>query len=276
MRIITLFLVCLTLSSACSSHDDLAPSAESLKVVSLDYCADQYVLEFVDHKNIAALSPDATASFSYLRNEAKSISTVRPRIEDILLLNPDIVVRAYGGGSNATAFFERAGISVVQIGYAGDLERVKEVITATAQQLKAEDHGRQLISDMDRRLSTLSGNESRIAALYMTSKGAVAGKKTMLDDLMSKAGVVNFQEASGWSSLPLENLAYETPQLIVTGFFETSDLTSDRWTPARHPVARRTLADTPVVNIPGAWTACGAWFLVDAVEAIADARAKLQ
>ena len=37
----------------------------------------------------------------------------------------------------------------------------------------------------------------------------------------------------------------------------------------RHPVARAQLDGGAVVPIEGAWTACGAWFLMDAVEALA-------
>ena len=271
-----LILACLTPLIACSDHNVSMSANEGRKIVSLDYCADQYVLKLAEPENILALSPDATASFSYLREEAKSFPTVRPRAEDVLLLDPDIVVRTYGGGPNAAAFFENAGITVVQIGYAGDLNGVKAVIEATAEQLGAESRGSKFIAEMERRLSALPDSQSSLNTLYLTSKGAVAGEQTMIGDLMSKAGVVNFQQAPGWTSIPLERLAYESPQLIATGFFETSDLNSDRWTPTRHPVAQRALADIPVVNIPGAWTACGAWFLLDAVEALADARSKLQ
>ena len=276
MRIAILILACLTLLIACSDQDVSMPTGEGRKIVSLDYCADQYVLKLAEPENILALSPDATASFSYFREEAKSFPTVRPRAEDVLLLKPDIVVRTYGGGPNATAFFEHSGISVVQIGYASDLNGVKAVIESAAQQMDAESRGSKLMAEMDSRLNALPNSQSRLNTLYLTSKGAVAGKQTMIDDLMSKAGVLNFQQASGWTSIPLERLAYESPQLIATGFFETSDLNSDRWTPARHPVAQRALAEIPLVNIPGAWTACGAWFLLDAVEALADARSKLQ
>ena len=57
--------------------------------------------------------------------------------------------------------------------------------------------------------------------------------------------------------------------MIAAGFFDTYDLVADLWTPARHPVARRQMKLQSVVDIPSAWTACGAWFLLDAAEAIA-------
>ena len=52
------------------------------RVISLDYCADQYVLKFVDPENIVALSPDAEEPFSYLvrRPEACGKSVLLQRI----------------------------------------------------------------------------------------------------------------------------------------------------------------------------------------------------
>ena len=58
------------------------------------------------------------------------------------------------------------------------------------------------------------------------------------------------------------------PDLIATAFFGTTSSIADAWTAARHPVARRQMRAVPVVHLDGAWTSCGGWFLVDAVEAL--------
>ena len=42
----------------------------------------------------------------------------------------------------------------------------------------------------------------------------------------------------------------------------------------RHPVARSQLQARAMIPIQGAWTACGAWFLMDAVEALAAGAAR--
>ena len=257
----------------CSEQSsDLSTTAGPKKIISLDYCADQFVLALVDRENILALSPQATAPFSYLREAAAGIKTVRASAEDILVLKPDIVVRTYGGGPNATTFFERAGIDVVQIGYASTLDDVSDITRDTARQLKAVGRGELPIADMEKRLKAIPPSSGNLKALYLTSKGAVAGRQTIIGDIMERAGVANFLPQSGWESLPLEHLVYEKPDLIAAGFFESSDFVTDRWTPSRHPVAQRLLSDTPVVLIPGSWTSCGAWPLINAVEAIADAR----
>ncbi|MCG8441008.1 MAG: ABC transporter substrate-binding protein, partial [Caulobacterales bacterium] len=105
-------LAAVLLAAASGTGAASAPPAPErpARVVSLDFCADQYVLKLVERQRVLALSPDATREFSYMRAEAAGVRSVRPRAEDVILLEPDLVVRSYGGGPNAAAFFERAGV----------------------------------------------------------------------------------------------------------------------------------------------------------------------
>lgn len=241
------------------------------RVVSLDYCADQYVLALLDRQQILRLSPDATDDYSYLRERARGVPTVRARAEDVLVLQPDLVVRSYGGGPNARGFFEDAGVPVVQIGYASDIDAVRRNLLQVAEDLGARVRGRALLADMDRRLAAVAaqGTAGR-EVLYLTPAGVTAGPGTLVDELLRAAGLTNFEQRPGWHSIPLERLAYEQPELLAPAFFESRTNHLDHWTPSRHPVARRQMARVPAVPLQGAWVACGGWFLVEAVEALAD------
>jgi iron complex transport system substrate-binding protein len=270
-RVVLFFLLFL---AACSQETSaLQGGKERPRIVSLDYCADQYALALADRADILALSPDATASFSYLRTEAKGIHQVRPRTEDILLLQPDVVIRSYGGGPTITGFLERLDIPIIQIGYATSLDDIKTIISTTGEQLNAKEKGEKLIQKMEQRIEALPQHQSQETVLYMTSRGAVAGRNTMLDQLITTSGKTNFLETSGWVSVPLEQLAYTAPDIIATGFFEANEQVSDIWTPSRHPVAKRALTSSVQIDIPGAWTACSGWFLLDAADALAKANA---
>jgi iron complex transport system substrate-binding protein len=253
------------------------PSAEPvlperpMRIVSLDYCADQYVLKLVERDRIAAVSPDADRDFSYMRAAAVGVPSVRPRAEDVLVLKPDLVIRSYGGGPDAAAMFARAGVPVLQIGYANDLKAVRQVLVDTANGLGEGAKGAALAADMDRRLSALPPPDARRpSALYVTPGGVTSGPGGLVDEMMRVAGYDNFEAAPGWRTLPLERLAHEGPDLIASASFWNAP--PDRWSAARHPIVARAMRDTPVVPIEGAWTACGGWFLVDAVEALAKAR----
>lgn len=269
MRTGTILAAFLSLSLAACSQAVERPSDAPRRIVSLDYCADQYVLRFADRDDILALSPGADKHFSYMRDEARGLPQVRPRTADVLALEPDLVVRSYGGGPNVTGFMERAGVPVVQIGFPQTIEQVREEVVRVGGKLGTPDTAQQVIERMDQRLEVLAAKASESPeALYMTPLGVTTGPGSLVHELMSAAGLSNFQTQKGWNPLPLERLAYERPDLIVAAFFKSKTNHVDSWSAARHPVAQAQLRELPVSSIEGAWTSCGGWFLIEAVEAM--------
>ncbi|MEP3157429.1 MAG: ABC transporter substrate-binding protein [Nitratireductor sp.] len=271
VRTILAALACLLLC-ACSQVAERGADAPRW-IVSLDYCADQYVLKFADREDILALSPDAEKRFSYMRAAAEGIPTVRPRTADVLALQPDLVVRTYGGGHDIADFMKEPGVPVVQIGFPQSIAEVRGEVLRVGTELGKPDEAEQLVADMDRRLKALaerSGPQREV--LYMTPAGVTAGDGTLVHELFVAAGLRNFQDRPGWNPLPLERLAYDRPDLIAAAFFESKTNHVDNWSAARHPVARAQLRELPVVPLEGAWTSCGGWFLIDAVEALAEGK----
>ena len=59
------------------------------------------------------------------------------------------------------------------------------------------------------------------------------------------------------------------PELVVAAFFESEAGDLRNWSATRHPVAQTQLSERPVASLDGAWTACGGWFLIEAVETMA-------
>ncbi|MEL7129397.1 MAG: ABC transporter substrate-binding protein [Pseudomonadota bacterium] len=275
--------VCLTagmLLSSCGSDNKEALVADitvdrPMRIVSLDYCADQYVLKLADREQILAISPDAVEDFSYMRDAAQGVPSVRPIAEDVLILKPDLVVRAYGGGPGVSSFFERAGIPVLQVGWASRVDgeetgSIPNLIQHMAAGLGHPVRGEALIADFRERLGAIGEGNGGKAALYMTPAGVTTGPGSLIHEMLLAAGLENFEEQPGWRSLPLERLAYEQPDLVAAAFFETLTNHPNAWSAARHPVAKAQIASPDTVPIDGAWTACGGWFILDAIEALAE------
>lgn len=264
-------MIAALLAASCAPVPAAAPrhGGAPQRIVSLDYCADQYVLRFADRAAIRALSPDAAKRFSYMRAQARGVPTVRPRAADVIALEPDLVVRSYGGGPEVAAFLEELGVPVVQIGFPQTLAEVRDEVVRVGSALGNAEEAEGVAADMDRRLAALPPPRGpRRTALYMTPGGVTSGAGTLVHEVLGAAGLANFQARPGWNPLPLERLAYERPDVIAAASFDGADA----WSVARHPVARAQAARAPVVPLEGAWTSCGGWFLVDAVEALARAR----
>ena len=264
----------LLLSSCQGQSVSTSETRATPKIISLDVCADQYALELLPSEHIAALSPDAVSDFSYHQDKARAHRVVRPRAEDILALKPDIVLRAYGGGPNATRLFEAAGIKVVNIGWvdrlAGDdAGSVVATLRDIAQKLNQASTGERLISQYKQRLANLVDNtDPHQTALYVTPYGATTGPNSLIHDLITLGGYENYQQRSGWSPLPLERLTQDQPDIILTSFFDSHDQLSAHWSPSRHPLIKHMMTDRPTIDLKGAWTSCNAWFVLDAAEAI--------
>jgi iron complex transport system substrate-binding protein len=262
-------IAALALAIAGCAPTPVAPPARPMRIVSLDYCADQYVLELIEPARIAALSPDARASFSFHRARAAGLRQVRARVEDVLALRPDLVIRSYGGGSAAADLLTRAGVPVLQIGYADDLASVRRNLLAVAQGLGEAGRGDAVARDFDRRLAAIRPADAmRPATLYLTSGGATSGPGTLVDEMLGAAGQTNFERTPGWHAIPLERLAFEQPDRVAVAAFDGPT----GWSAARHPVVAATRAARPTTRLDGAWTACGGWFVLSAVERLASAR----
>ena len=92
--------------------------------------------------------------------------------------------------------------------------------------------------------------------------------------MLLAAGLKNYQQIPGWHPIPLEMLVYEQPELVASASFGADADSPDAWSAMRHPVALAQLENSKVVPLQGAWTACGGWFLMDAVEALARSAAQ--
>lgn len=211
-------------------------------IVSLDYCADQFVLGLADPEQVLALSPDSEKPFSHFRDMAQGYPKVRSLSEDILALAPDVVVRSYGGDARNLAFYERFGIRTVQIGYAASLEETVAATRAFAEAIGQPARAEEVLA----RLSPPAPETGQVA-LYVTPGGVTAGPGTLIDSIFRHAGLGNAATVSGWSSVPLESLVLSPPALAVTAFFRLRHGPArplDPCSPSRHAPCARFGADS--------------------------------
>ena len=268
------FALCLASCGGQQGAESAAPQAErtAQRIVSLDYCADQYVMQFAPRGAIAALSPDARKDFSYHRARTAGFPSVRPRVEDVLALRPTLVVRSFGGDAGIDAALTSAGVEVVQLGHPQTLPEVRAELLRVGAALGAAEAAQVLARDFDARLSALPPEHDKPTALYMTPGGVTTGGGSLIDEMMTHAGLSNFESSTGWSALPLERLAGQRPDIIVAAFYGETGADSDQWSAARHPIAAAQLRGRPVARLSGASVSCGAWYTLDAVETMADTR----
>jgi iron complex transport system substrate-binding protein len=245
--------------------------AEPRRIVSLDYCADQFVLALADRDQIAALSRGSRRDDSYYRARALGVRQTRGTLEEVLALRPDLVVRNWGGSWDAEAVYARFGVPVLQVGDSPDFAAARADLLRAAQALGRPERGQALARDLDARLMRLRRSAPTQAApvLYLSAGGAVAGAGTMMDAVIEAAGGRNVRTQAGWSLMPLERMIETPPALVALGFFDTGRTAINAWSPSRHPALRRALANARTAPLPAAAISCEAWYAIDAAEIIA-------
>jgi len=241
------------------------------RVMSLDSCADQYVLALAPRPSIVGLSHRAGAPDSYMRAAAEGLPRRRGTIEGLVSARPDVVVRLWGGDARLVAALERRGVRTVLLDDAPDFPGVRANIRRVAVALDRRAAGEALIARMDAQLAAARGRGHGTRALYLTPSGYTAGRGTLIDALMAAAGLTNAARSPYYSPAPLEALVLHPPRAVVLGLFDRTRAGADRWGPGRHAALRQAIQDRTLASLPGAVVGCPAWFAAEASLTIARA-----
>ncbi|MBX3509601.1 MAG: ABC transporter substrate-binding protein [Hyphomonadaceae bacterium] len=256
----------------CALALGFASAAEAVpqRVVSLDYCADQFVLALADRDQIAALSRGAQRDDSHYRARARGIRQTRGTLEEVLALRPDLIVRNWGGPWDAQEVYGRFGVPVLQVGDSTDFDAARLDIREAAAAFGQRARGEALVRDLDARLQHLRATAPphRAAVMYLSAGGAVAGRGTLMDVVITEAGGRNLRSEQNWAVLPVEQLVQTPPALVALGFFDHGRTRMNAWRPTRHAAVTRALAHARTIELPVASVSCETWLAIDAAERI--------
>lgn len=247
-----------------------AAEARPLRVMSLDQCADQYVLALRPDAELA-LSPRADDPDAWLREAAKGRRRIRPTLESAIGFQPDVVVRYWGGEPRLLSRLEQTGVTVATIPDVTDFEGIRTNVRAVSRALGVPARGEALIARMDARLAgDAVPSSERPGALYLTAGGFTAGSNTLIDAILDAAGYRNLADRPYFNPVSVERIALFPPVRFVLGFFDQAR--GDWRGPGRHPVVRKAAAGRVAASLPSATLTCPAWFAADAAAMLREGR----
>jgi len=242
------------------------------RIVSLDQCADQYVVALAPRDQIVGLSKRALNGDSYLRAAAVGLPGRRATLEAILGERATVVVTYWAGDLRLPAALERRGVALVQIDEATNFAGVRADIRKVAAALGRRAAGEALIGRMDAELAQSRGAWGDARALYLTPGGVTAGQGTLIGAMMAAAGLVSASSASGYAPVPLEALVLNPPAALVLGFFRDWAGGRQHWSIAGAGYLRDLARRRAIASLPGSMLGCPAWFAADGALALAKAR----
>jgi len=242
------------------------------RIVSLDQCADQYVLALAPRGEIAAVSSRALNADSSERARAVGLPQLHPTLESVLGARATVAVYYWTADARLPDALRREGIFPVQIDEANDFPGIRANIRKVAAALGRPAAGESLIGRMDRELAAAGGAWGGARALYLTPGGFTAGTGTLVGAMMNAAGLANAANGPGYGPVPLESLVLQPPRALVLGFFR--DLAGGRqhWTIAGNGYLQGLAAQRTIASLPGSMLGCPSWTAADGALALTQAR----
>lgn len=249
------------------------------RIVSLNVCVDQILVDLVARDRIAALSHlAADPSVSAVADRVGGIAATRGEAESVVALDPDLVLAGTTTTPATLALLERIGQRVVRVPLASDLGEIRAAIRQVAAAVGEEAKGHALIADFDAGLAAAERDadspRTKPAALVYQVNGLSAGRGSLADALIRAAGLANHADTLGLGAggaLPLEVLVARPPDLLILSgpADEYRTVVAEN---LRHPALSAVVAERRAVTVPWRLWLCGTHFAAEAVRRLAEAR----
>jgi iron complex transport system substrate-binding protein len=279
IRLCLCLLAVLRIAAGWETHAQAADIPR--RIVSLDLCTDQLLIELVPRDRIAAVTHlAADPTVSAIPEKARSIPITHGTAEDVLRYDPDLILAGPFGVSATVNLLRRLGKNVLIVPLPQDLASVGASVREVAAAVGAEADGAAMMRAFERKMASLrpaSRADPPTAVVYQVS-GVVSAPGSLADAVLKVAGFRNMAadyRLSRAGQVPLEALIANPPDLLVlaSGPQEYPTAVADN---LRHPALRVLRQQRPSLELPWQLWLCGTPHIIEAVERLAKARAAIE
>ncbi|MEO9462707.1 MAG: ABC transporter substrate-binding protein [Marinomonas sp.] len=258
-------LACLSLG-ACSVSETAQPSSKTPTIVSLNPCIDAILVEVAQPEQILALShysgdPNA-ASMDVSR--AREFGVTGGTAEEIIALQPDIVLASSFIAPATRNALERLELNVATFGIASDAETSAAQIREVAKLAGNTEGGEALIGRINAALAKTPNGKPRSAILWQPGQ-IVPGSSALVSELMAASGFSNHAASNGMGQadyLSLEALLANPPEVLLIA----GDASGQR-----HKALEQ-LPDTQIASFDPSLLYCAGPTIIRAMERLEDIR----
>ena len=260
-------LLLLAIGTACAQPAPVAPAAGGPRIVSLNPCADAILAEVAAPGQLLAISHYShdPASTSMDIDRARDFAITGGTVEEVLALDPDIVVGSSFMAPSARAAFARLGIRVAALDIAPtvgeSLRQVRDLAAVAGQPARGE----ALIARIESALARTRSDAEPVAAVLWQPGGIVPGEGALVSELMAHTGFASHSAARGLGQadyLGLEQMLSDPPELLLVAGQERAQA---------HPALAR-LGDLRTERFDANLLYCGGPTIIRAVERLAEIR----
>jgi iron complex transport system substrate-binding protein len=243
MRLYSLLITMIVVALFPAARGFAAPQ----RVMSLNLCADQMVLDLLPPERITSVSWLAREGYgSYLAAKASHVAINYGTAEEVLAQQPDLVVAGLYTATTTRMLLKRVGAPLIELPPAEDFDAIRANTRLIGRALGEEAKAEAEIREMDATLAELAATapKRRIVIAGWDGSGAVPGPKTLFTAILNAAGAENIavnHGGEGYAKFDLEQLLLAHPDLLAYGDSNTSK-PSIRTEGRRHPALRHRYA----------------------------------
>ena len=234
------------------------------RVVSLNLCADAYLMAFAKPEQILGLTQQSSdPTLSAFVVEASNFPVSGGRMANILEQQPDIIIINNYSPPPNKALMDRLGIKIVKLDAANSYQSARTEILQLGKAIHRLEAAKAYLAQLDKELE-----DARHTKLtYMPSiinyqrRGIVVGETHILDDIIQLAGAQNLGRDTGRTIGPmsLENLIRLQPDYVLS-ISENDEQTlksQDRGSEIlSHPALQKMFSAERHIYIPQNLTVC--------------------
>lgn len=255
-----------------------AGAAPPQRIVSLNVCVDQILLDLVPRERIAAVTHLATDPLTVAYPaRAAGIATTKGAAEDVLAMDPDLIIAGAYTTTATVSLLRRIGRRVVVVSQPSRIEGVAALIREIGAAAEEPQRADTLVAAMGARLDRVRRDKATAphpTAIVYQVNNYVSASGGLIDDAMAIAGFRNGAadlKTARNGQIGVEALLAAPPDLLILASGPTTYRTAVADN-LRHPALARLAERVPTHVVPWPLWLCGTHHIGDAVEALARLR----
>ena len=211
---------CLLLAGCAAPPPERTGGGDLPTIVSLNPCTDAILAEVADPAQVLAISHYShdPAATSLSLDDARRFRATGGTVEEVLALDPDIVVGSTFMDPATVKAFARLGVRVEMVGIASTVTDSKAQVEQLAAVAGEPGKGRALVGRIDAALAATAHGGPPVSTVLWQDGGIVPGEGTLVSELMAHTGLASHSAARGMQQadyLSLELLLADPPELLL-------------------------------------------------------------
>ncbi|MDP1619248.1 ABC transporter substrate-binding protein [Phenylobacterium sp.] len=247
------------------------------RVVSLNPCLDVILVEVADRAQIGALSHYARDDYgSTIADIARTLPFTYESAEEVIALRPDLVLTGRHSSLATRNALARLDIPTALFGVPNTVEESLEQVREVARLVGHPQRGERLIGRIERALAAAAPapQAERLSALVFMPGGFASGPGTLMDEMMTRMGLINAASRYGLRrsmNVPLELVIADPPDVLLAGEpYPGAPSWAERV--MEHPALARVAGDMRRAVFPERLLFCGGPVLIQTAAVLARAR----